>query len=148
MNDSEKIRALCHKYAELVDLAEFAAVGQLLGQGSLTRVRPGVPDETSHGAEQIAAFYTDHVQLHAGAPGTRHLITNLTVDVSDDGSAAQASSYFTVLQCLPGFPLQIIATGRYADSFEKGADWHFTNKAVTADFVGDFSWHAKTQPLT
>jgi hypothetical protein len=143
MSDIDEIRALCHKYAELVDRGDFAAVGTLLGRGTLTRVRPGAADRLSRGPEEIAAFYADHVQMHDGTPGTRHLISNLTVHVSEDGATATATSYLMVVQCLPDFPLQMIVAGRYHDAFEKADTWHFTDKKILGDFVGDLSRHAK-----
>ena len=54
-----------------------------------------------------------------GTPHTKHLVTNLVIDVDDVAGTASARSYFTVLQSLPDFPLQPIIAGRYRDDFER-----------------------------
>ncbi|MBE1502267.1 hypothetical protein H4696_009367 [Amycolatopsis lexingtonensis] len=50
-----------------------------------------------------------------GTPRTKHVTTNVAVEVT--GPTAAGSAYFTVLQAVPGFPLQTIAAGHYADRF-------------------------------
>jgi ketosteroid isomerase-like protein len=46
----------------------------------------------------------------------------------------------TVLQALPGFPLQPVAVGRYHDTFERrDGQWRFTQRRVHVDLAGDVS---------
>ena len=52
-----------------------------------------------------------------GTPRTKHVTTNLIVEVDDDAGTATGRSYFTVLQAVPGLPLQPIVAGRYHDRF-------------------------------
>jgi hypothetical protein len=78
----------------------------------------------------------------ASAPATRHLTTNLIIDVVDDLRTATARSYFTVLQGRPDFPLQPIIAGRYYDRFECiGQRWRFCERLEYIDLVGDLSRH-------
>jgi hypothetical protein len=75
-----------------------------------------------------------------GTPHTRHVTTNLVVDV--DGDAAASRSYFTVFQAVPGLPLQPIIAGRYHDRFVRvDGTWRFSARRMIVDLVGDLSHH-------
>jgi hypothetical protein len=144
MNDIDLIRNLAYHYAELNDTGDFDGLGDLLAHAEVTRHRDGVNSASMRGREGIATFYKDHVRLYENRPHTRHVITNLIVEVASDGRSAAARSYFMVLQCLADFPLQIITSGRYHDRFEKTAElWQFTHKTIYVDYSGDLSRHAK-----
>ena len=78
----------------------------------------------------------------ASVPATKHLTTNLIIDVADDGRTATARSYFTVIQGRPDFPLQPIIAGRYHDRFEcVEGRWRFCERLEYLDLVGDLSRH-------
>lgn len=140
---AEAIRNLVFRYAELNDLGDWEGIGDLLAHAELTRNRGGVPSAVSRGREEVVAFYRTHVLVYDGQPRTRHLITNLIVDVDEAAGTARTRSYFTVLQCLPDFPLQIVASGRYHDEFEnRDGRWRFSRKTIHADYAGDLGRHA------
>ena len=62
----------------------------------------------------------EKLKTHEGSPRTKHLLTNLTVNVDPGGSTASAHCYWTVLQSLePLRHLEIILSGQYKDTFEK-----------------------------
>ena len=87
-------------------------------------------------------WYRASVAVENGQTGTRHVLTNLIIDVAEDGATAAARSYFTVLQCRRDFPLQIVAAGRYHDRFRKvDGEWRFAEKILHGDFIGDISRH-------
>ncbi|MDQ1214974.1 hypothetical protein QE436_004387 [Pantoea anthophila] len=55
---------------------------------------------------------------------------------------ASASSYFTVHQELPGFPLQPICTGYYKDRFALiDGEWQFVHRTVLSHLIGDRRFH-------
>ena len=56
---------------------------------------------------------------------------------------ATCQSQWTVIQAAPGYPLQIVASGRYRDRLACDADgWHFVEREyVQTDLVGDSSAH-------
>ena len=79
-----------------------------------------------------------------GTPRTKHVITNLVVDVDDGSAHASARSYFTVLQATDGVPLQPIIAGRYEDQFEKvDGTWRFSERIIHPDLHGDLSKHMR-----
>ena len=77
-----------------------------------------------------------------GTPLTKHVTTNLLIEVADDGATATCRSYYTVLQKTEGAPLQPIIAGRYHDEFAKrDGQWRFTRRHMIVDLIGDLSRH-------
>ena len=141
--DIEQITNLVHFYAEKVDTGNFEAIGRLFADGATECFLEGTPNGgRCVGAEEVIRWYRRSLAIHKNGPGTRHVLTNLIVDVDEEGATGSARSYFTVLQCLPDFPLQIVAAGRYHDRFRKvqGA-WQFVEKILHGDYVADLSRH-------
>src|SRR5262249_28457768 len=75
-------------------------------------------------------------------PSTKHLVTNLIVEIDDDRRAATARSYYTALQARPSLPLQPILSGRFHDRLERdGKSWHIVERVIYCDLVGDVRFH-------
>jgi hypothetical protein len=75
-----------------------------------------------------------------GRPATKHLITNLTVDVEPGEASASSHCYWTVLQNVPVGPLEVSLSGQYLDRFSKVAGrWRFADRLITVDLGGDLS---------
>ena len=143
-DDVEAIRALIHEYAELIDLGHLDAVAALFTHGTWSSPGRGTP---LRGAAQVRHAY-DGVILYDGIPGTKHVISNVTIELSDDGTAAAARSYFTVLQARPDLPLQTIIAGRYHDRFERvDGRWRFADRQIIPDLIGDLSRHMRNPDL-
>ena len=82
-------------------LADATFVG---GAGSVT------------GRDAIEKMLRDNVIVYAdGTPRTKHVTTNLAIEVDEDAGTAVSRSYFTALQALPDLALQPIVSGRYFD---------------------------------
>jgi ketosteroid isomerase-like protein len=139
-DDVEAIRALIHEYAELIDLGQLDAVAALFAHGTWSSPGRGTP---LRGAEQVRRAY-DGVILYDGIPSTKHVISNVTIEIADDRASASARSYFTVLQGRPDFPLQPVIAGRYHDRFERVDDtWRFADRQIIPDLIGDLSHHLR-----
>jgi 3-phenylpropionate/cinnamic acid dioxygenase small subunit len=91
-------------------------------------------------------MFRDMLIVYAdGTPRTRHVTTNIAIEVDEEAGTAVARSYFTVLQALPDLALQPIASGRYRDRFERrGGQWRFTARRATVGLVGDVSRHLRS----
>ena len=77
-----------------------------------------------------------------GTPHTRHVVTNVVVEVDEDAGSATARSTFTVFQSLPDFPLQAVIAGRYLDRFVRdGSTWRFDEREIVPELFGDLSRH-------
>jgi hypothetical protein len=82
--------------------------------------------------------------LHDGSPCTHHLISNLSVRLDADRHHAASRCSVTVLQALPDFPLQVVLTGHYDDSFARDDDgWHFARRRMHVVLRGDTSRHSR-----
>src|SRR5512139_465250 len=110
------IENLIYTYAERMDAGDFPAVAVLFD--GATYGPAGGP--MLSGCAELEAVFRAMVQLHDGTPRTKHVTTNVLVEIDDDGRGATARSYFTVLQALADFPLQVIVAGRYHDRFVGG----------------------------
>src|SRR5205823_3541757 len=89
------IAALIHRYAELIDAGDFDGVGELLAHAEVT----ADGGTTTTGAAAIARLYGRTTRRYDdGTPRTKHVTTNVIVEVDDSGLVAGARSYFTVFQ--------------------------------------------------
>ena len=96
------------------------------------------------GSEAVLAALRGAVVLHDGLPHTKHVVTNVTVDLDEAAGTAAARSYFTVLQARPDLPLQPIIAGRYHDRFERvDGRWRFADRQIIPDLIGDLSRHLR-----
>jgi hypothetical protein len=131
---------LIARYAESIDGGDFGAVADLLGDAAV-----GAGDSTSllTGRDALLALFTSTTRLYPdGTPGTKHVTTNLILEIDEEAGRATARSYWTVLQAVPGLPLQPILAGRYHDRFERAdEDWRFSERRYLVDLVGDVSQH-------
>lgn len=151
----EKIRRIILTYPERVDRGDFAGVGDLLAGvkfgGASGRRAPAVPDSElqSRTAAEVEEMYRASVILYPdGLPHTKHLITNVDIDLADDLQSARSLCYYTVLQAVGDFPLQIIIAGRYQDEFtQTDGTWKLTARREYSDLVGDLSRHVTPRAL-
>jgi hypothetical protein len=141
MDAERAISELVFAYAERIDLGDFEGVAELLRHA---RVTTEGSSEVRTGYEAVLEMYRRSTRRYEdGTPRTKHLTTNLVVDVDEGGRAGSARSYFTVLQAVPGaLALQPVVAGRYRDRFEQvdGA-WRFGARHIVVDLVGDLSQH-------
>ena len=114
---TEAITKLIYTYAERIDLGDFAGVGELFDHATLTF--EGFGDAVS-GREAIEALYSRTTRrFEDGTPRTKHVMTNLIVDLDEGGETASSRSYFTVLQAVPGeLALQPVIAGRYRHRYD------------------------------
>jgi 3-phenylpropionate/cinnamic acid dioxygenase small subunit len=128
------------RYAELIDAADFDAIGTLFANAIITN--EGV-EGTIEGAEAVAKLYRRSNRVHDdGTLRTRHVTANVLVDIDEATNTATARSAFVVLQQTAKLPLQPIATGRYRDRFARtNGEWHFAERHIIVDHVGDVREH-------
>jgi uncharacterized protein (TIGR02246 family) len=138
---AEAITKLIYTYAERIDAGDFAGVGELFADATLTF--EGYGDAVS-GRDAIEALYTRTTRRYEdGTPRTKHVMTNVMVDVADDGATALSRSYFSVLQAVPGaLALQPVIAGRYRHAYERTEGrWRVTAMHITIDLMGELGHH-------
>jgi hypothetical protein len=145
MTEREAILRLLHAYSDTIDRGDFAATGELFAPegvyGIAGRSRAAV------GAAAVTAALGD-VRLYDGVPRTRHIVSNVDVDLADDGRSAAVQSYVHVLHQAPGGPIVTIAAGTYRDRVHLvDGRWRFAERRMHIELVGDMSTHTRHDPF-
>jgi ketosteroid isomerase-like protein len=137
----EAITTLLYTYAERIDAGDFAGVGEILGQAAMTF--EGFPDAVRGSADIEALYHRTTRRYEDGTPRTKHVLSNVIVEVADDGTTAASRSYFTVFQAVPGaLALQPIIAGRYRHAFEQvDSRWQISTMHIIIELMGDLDHH-------
>ena len=126
-------------YCRLYDSGDFEGYAQLFADARVVG-----PLSTLNGAAEVVAYHRSNCLLYDGSPQTRHVTTNIEIDIADDGLHAKGRSYVTIYQAVPSFPLQVIFVGGYIDEFAKiNGEWRFAQRQAVPYLVGDLSRHAR-----
>ncbi len=133
------IENLIATYAELVDDGDFG-VGTLLADATFIGGAGSVS-----GRDAIEKMLQDRLIVYEdGTPRTKHVTTNVAIEVDEEAGTGVSRSYFTALQAVPDLALQPIVSGRYQDRFERcDGQWRFVERRVRTDLVGDVSRHRR-----
>src|SRR5256885_6848085 len=93
------ITTLLYRYAEYMDAADFDALAALFADATLTN--EGVAAEI-RGGDAISALYRRTNRVHDdGTLRTRHLTSNVILDIDEEAHTAAARSAFVVFQQTP-----------------------------------------------
>lgn len=135
-----EILNLLHRYCELVDGGQFEAAAALFRHA---KVKIGGTDAPVGEAGVLDAWRRLVIVYPDGTPRTKHIVTNPIVEIDAAAIRAKVRSYYSVYQATEGFPLQLIAAGRYHDEFERfEGQWRFAWRDYTLlDLKGDLSHH-------
>ncbi|MNZ74674.1 hypothetical protein D3C78_931270 [compost metagenome] len=137
------ISNLLYRYAEAIDAGRLEEAAALFQHASIKAGGNGTLDHTG-----LLALWQRLIVLYpCGTPRTRHLISNPILDIDEAAGTAEARSCYTVFQATEQLPLQVIASGRYLDSFARiDGQWCFTAREYRLDLVGDMSRHLHVAP--
>lgn len=133
----QSILALMAEYCDSIDRGDLDGCAALFRGG-----RWGIAGDLAEGEAAVRALLAN-VTLYKGVPLTRHLMSNVLIEVAADGKQASARSCLMVMQGVPpDFPLQAIFIGTYHDVFvcEQG-QWRFRERVIYPNLVGDLSRH-------
>lgn len=141
MTDADReILRLMNEYCFRIDEGDVDGFAELFRHGTWEVL--GDPGGGATGREAVRAALADLV-LYDGKPRTKHVMTNVQIDIEPGGQRATARCYVTVFQAVPpDFPLQPIFAGYYRDRFVcEDGEWRFEHRAISADLVGDLGRH-------
>ena len=93
--DLAPITELMIQYCDLIDCGDLAGCAALFEKGAW-----GIVGTLAQGAEEVSA-QLDNVTLYDGRPNTRHLMSNVAINVDPSGQTAVAKSCITVMQHVP-----------------------------------------------
>jgi 3-phenylpropionate/cinnamic acid dioxygenase small subunit len=138
MNDIQAINNLVYSYAELFDTGDFDSAVGLFTHAMVTVAG----SDLELRGPSVRSLLTDMVRLYDGIPSTKHMVTNVIVEIEPGGLKAAARSYYVALQARPGFALQPILAGRWHDTLEKAdGAWRFVTRVIHADLMGEIGNH-------
>lgn len=139
MSAQDDIRDLMNQYCFAIDSGDFKSMQRLLQQARW------IAEGHTPGPEAA-----NNVILYAdGTPRTKHIISNISIDLDSGGTTASAHSYVTVYQATDDFPLQAIFVGDYFDTFvQEAGRWRFAVREIKHSLIGDMSRHLRVPSLT
>jgi 3-phenylpropionate/cinnamic acid dioxygenase small subunit len=138
-SDRDEIENLLARYCELYDDGDFEGYAALFAD-----CRVVGPTAALNGAAEVKSFHERNAILYDGRPQTRHMTTNIEIEVDERAGTASARSYVTIFQALPDFPLQVIFVGGYQDRLKKvDGTWRFAERRAVPYLIGDLSRHAR-----
>jgi 3-phenylpropionate/cinnamic acid dioxygenase small subunit len=146
MEDARHIENLIYRYAQHIDSGDLEAVAELFRHGAIYSPRH---ETRQSGYDEVLAMYQASCRIYPDCqtPKTKHLTTNVQIEVAPGGDDATAHSYYTVIQATDALPLQPIISGRYQDSFHKvEGNWAFRERAMFVDLMGDCTAHLLYDP--
>ncbi len=135
-----EIENLLYCYAERIDFGDLEGVADLFSHAV---IRAEGAEGGAKGRDAVLQMYQKSTRLYEeGTPRTKHVTTNVIIEVAADARTASARSYFSVFQAMPEFPLQPIIAGRYHDRFERVEErWRFSERVMIPELFGDLSRH-------
>ncbi len=135
MSSRGEIENLLARYCRHYDDGDLEAYADLFRHGSIT----GMSNR-----DDIIAFHRGHSYSYDGEPKTRHVITNIELDIDEEAGTASGRCYLTCYQALPDFPLQAIFIGSYVDQFHRvDGKWWFKDRRFQRHLMGDRSRHVR-----
>lgn len=143
------IEHLIYSYCTAIDSGDLASLEELFRDATImlasTPGRKRTAGQRSNGNQFARNLSKVNIRYPDGTFRTKHVVTNVTIDVSSSGNVASAHSYITVFQATEELPLQPIFVGRYEDTFECHAGtWHFASRLIHPDLIGNMRHHVKT----
>ena len=142
---AREIENLIYTYAERIDAGDLDGVAELFAHGRIRGMEDGPPETVFTGTVGVRAMYEMATRLYDdGTPKTKHLTTNVRIDVDDAAGTASSTANYLVTQATPELPLQVIVTGHYRDTFHLvDGSWWFDTRTMYVDQIGDTSHHLK-----
>lgn len=141
MEDSRRIENLIYCYAERIDAGDLEGVAELFRDAEIVS---RVHNARHSGFDEVLKMYQRACRLYqpTGTPLTKHLTTNVIIELDESGEQAHGRSYYTVIQATDALPLQAIISGRYKDHFRKvESQWRFASREMIVDLIGNCSAH-------
>ncbi len=134
------ITNLVYRYARLIDAGNLQGVGELFAHGTVDTGDGNL----LRGTDEVRDMYGVVILYPDGTPRTRHVTTNLVIDVDEDAGTGTCESYVTVFQQTDDFPLQPVYQNRYEDRFERvDGTWRFAHRLMCDHRPGDTSRHLR-----
>ncbi|SFK07820.1 SnoaL-like domain-containing protein [Pseudovibrio ascidiaceicola] len=142
-SDHDQILELLNRYSFTLDGGDLEGFAELFTDGEW-----GMEGSMHQGKEALLAGVLSTVLLQPdGTPKTRHISTNIQLEIDMEACIATCKRYGLVIQQTADLPLKPIFSADYFDTFSKVDDvWCFKKCELKRAFVGDLS-HLFSQQL-
>ena len=143
------IKNVIYQYADFLDRGDLQGVASMFSHGKIITSDATGQEHRVAGVDAVYAMYRSFTRLYEdnGTPHTKHMTSNVIVQVDTTGVTASAQAYAVVFQAVDDFPLQPIIGVRYNDTFEKaGQVWRFSERNIQPHLYGDLGRHL-LQPI-
>jgi ketosteroid isomerase-like protein len=140
MSAQDDIRNLMFRYCELIDAGDVDALADLFAEAAIVGQDGTV---LAAGRAEVRAMYGggNRHERTSGGRATKHVTTNVLVEVDDATGTAIARSYWVLLVSSSlDEPIRPVLAGRYHDRFSReGGEWRFAERAYLVDLTGSES---------
>jgi hypothetical protein len=131
------VLALLTAYGDHFDRGDFASFSSLFDHGTWFLTEAQGP-----GSAPVRRWCEEMVHLYDDVPGTRHLTSNLFLDLDVVAGTGSATSHVTVWQQLPDRPWNVLLVGRFHDHVHRIDDrWSFSHRHLEPEVIGDLDGH-------
>lgn len=141
-----EIANLVYAYTERLDLGDFEGMAELFSHATVVmHGSENIPPMV--GAESLRDALSTWLRIYPdGTLRTKHVATNLIIEVDEAEGRATCRSYFVCYQQTEELPLQPIIMGRWHDQFEfVDGQWRFTYRDTYSDAFGNVSSHVTSE---
>lgn len=141
MDSYREIENLIYTYAERIDAGNLEGLAQLFNHAEFINAEGKV---VATGSDEFLKLQTNAIKIYpqTGTPRTKHVTSNIIIEVDEAADRATTRSYFTVFQSAENFALQPIIAGTYKDVFERvNGNWRFRQRQPIPELIGDLSQH-------
>ena len=140
MSAREEILHLINRYAFTIDTGDLEGFASLFEYGEW--IKEGA--EPIAGRQQVLEAISRIRIYEDGTPRTKHVTSNIDINVDEEAGTAKSECYVTVFQQTESFSLQPIFSGHYFYDFARvDGSWWFTKRVIRYGLVGDLSAHLK-----
>jgi 3-phenylpropionate/cinnamic acid dioxygenase small subunit len=140
VNARDEIRELMFRYCEMIDAGDVDGLVELFAHAVLGGFEG---DREWQGRDEIRAMYSGagRRERTTGTRRTKHITTNVLIELDDDAGTATARSYWVLLTSQsPNTPIAISLAGSYHDRFERVDErWRFAERRYLVDLQGSDS---------
>ncbi|MEM9377938.1 MAG: nuclear transport factor 2 family protein [Pseudomonadota bacterium] len=140
MDAHSEIMRLLNRYCYAIDTGDFDDFVELFAKASWTTTdAPAV----FTGREEIAKEVVGRIKRYEdGTPKTKHIMSNIQLDIDEAAGTAKGQRYVTVIQATDALPLQPIFAAHYYDEFvREDGKWRFASTNMDHALAGDLSHH-------
>ena len=150
MDARDEITRLVNRYCYLIDAGDFAEFADLYAQAELVVegdewAQANAPTAAQRGRDEVLENTRSSLVIYDdGTTRTRHLNSNVDIEIDELNDTAECQRYVTVLQQTDELPLQVIYSAHYFDSFVKeNGGWRFARTIIRRPFFGNMTGHGK-----